>query len=364
MRETSRTTSKSRPTRTKSRRSPYPHISHTEYNTTPPTAAEYTEKPTQPPYDYSTDLSLALQSSYTGLMYPQESMERYGALYSSAYGHPGLYGGDRSMYSYGTHSGYFDERSYRSSAGYDDSKYLSCRDANSLYPGYVTTGTQSHDLRTASNESRDSYRQSDSSTGSHCEYSQSLPTTTPCSRSQSYGYSYTSREDDITDDYEKRRRTSYETLLEASRLSEDTKTSFNKSSCREVSSTSSTSSSTNSTSRPSNVSSIQQSVIMRRQSNTTDTNNGELTDISSNTTSDIKSAASLDSAGLLDTTKLKSLDVNPLYSSQYDSYGTNKNSSFTNGLQTGRSYPVVPQAGYTSVIVDAQQYHMSNGYVH
>jgi hypothetical protein len=27
-----------------------------------------------------------------------------------------------------------------------------------------------------------------------------------------------------------------------------------------------------------------------------------------------------------------------------------------------RSYPVMPQPGYTSVIVDPQQYHMTNGY--
>ena len=31
-------------------------------------------------------------------------------------------------------------------------------------------------------------------------------------------------------------------------------------------------------------------------------------------------------------------------------------------LQAQRSYPVMPQPGYTSVIVDPQQYHVANGY--
>ncbi|CAG5136658.1 unnamed protein product, partial [Candidula unifasciata] len=34
----------------------------------------------------------------------------------------------------------------------------------------------------------------------------------------------------------------------------------------------------------------------------------------------------------------------------------------TAALQAQRSYPVMPQAGYTSVIVDPQQYHVANGY--
>ncbi|XP_064617712.1 single-minded homolog 2-like isoform X2 [Liolophura sinensis] len=47
----------------------------------------------------------------------------------------------------------------------------------------------------------------------------------------------------------------------------------------------------------------------------------------------------------------------------YDAYGQ-PNPYQTAALPNQRHYPVMPQAGYTSVIVDAQQYHMANGFVH
>ena len=47
----------------------------------------------------------------------------------------------------------------------------------------------------------------------------------------------------------------------------------------------------------------------------------------------------------------------------YDSYNQS-NINQTVPISNQRQYPVMPQAGYTSVIVDAQQYHLSNGYVH
>lgn len=47
----------------------------------------------------------------------------------------------------------------------------------------------------------------------------------------------------------------------------------------------------------------------------------------------------------------------------YDSYG--QSALYQTGpIQPQRPYPMMPQAGYTSVIVDAQQYQMANGYVH
>lgn len=45
----------------------------------------------------------------------------------------------------------------------------------------------------------------------------------------------------------------------------------------------------------------------------------------------------------------------------YDNY-TQASMYQTAALQAQRSYPVMPQAGYTSVIVDPQQYHVANGY--
>ncbi|XP_074657294.1 single-minded homolog 2-like [Tubulanus polymorphus] len=36
----------------------------------------------------------------------------------------------------------------------------------------------------------------------------------------------------------------------------------------------------------------------------------------------------------------------------------------SNSMHSQKSYPLMPQAGYTSVIVDTQQYHIANGYVH
>ena len=435
MRETTRP-SKPRTNRTKNRRSPYPHISHTEYNSSTP-STDYLEKTpaaATASYDYSSDISLALQSGYSGLMYPsaQESMERYGALYSSAYAHPGIYGTDRtaamSMYPYGTStSGYFDDRSYRSSS-YDESKYFSCRDTNSLYPGYVTTGTQSHDLRTVSAESRDSYRHSDSSgtavngsSSSQCEYSQhtpggstgtahcrsssstreatyGVPSHHPSSYSSLYTRPESASDNDITsEEFDKRRSgrqsgSTYDTLVDATRLSHDEAKSSFKSSCRESSShaTTTTSGQSGTTSTPNgDVSSIQQSVIMRRHSNTTTeappSSNG-LTDISDNTTSshqELKqttgsttSLSSLEPAvGGLDsrTKSLTAMDNSSLYAATANSHCTYDTSSAGaygkhgypgSALQGGRPYPLVPQAGYTSVIVDTQQYHMANGYVH
>ncbi|KAL3883227.1 hypothetical protein ACJMK2_029515 [Sinanodonta woodiana] len=48
----------------------------------------------------------------------------------------------------------------------------------------------------------------------------------------------------------------------------------------------------------------------------------------------------------------------------YDSYSQSNSPYPSTHIPSTRTYPGVPQAGYTSVIVDTQQYHMANGYVH
>lgn len=116
----------------------------------------------------------------------------------------------------------------------------------------------------------------------------------------------------------------------------------------------------------------QQSVIMRRQSHSTSTSqsNSTLTDLTSRSndqTLTSKLAAMDDSASrtskaLVDNSGSRMNSLASAYSHcNYDAY---KQSSY-HGLQASRTYPMVPQAGYTSVIVDAtQQYHLANGYAH
>ena len=109
----------------------------------------------------------------------------------------------------------------------------------------------------------------------------------------------------------------------------------------------------------------QQSVIMRRQSNST------LTDLTSRTNDQSLVSAKLHgSPNNVDDSRSKSLmdssRMNSIASSynhcNYDAY---KQSSYHTSLQASRTYPMMPQAGYTSVIVDAtQQYHLANGYAH
>ena len=139
--------------------------------------------------------------------------------------------------------------------------------------------------------------------------------------------------------------------------------------------------------------SIPQSVIMRRQSTNysnsdstpnyhsptrlkppADSTQKQLSNSANNGTSQSPSAAYCASQTSAGTTAEKILDMRTssqavAYSScvkntcGYDTY--NPTAAYhPASLQSQSRYPVMPQAGYTSVIVDAQQYHLANGYVH
>ena len=447
LKETGRS-GKSKSSKSKARRSPYPTVTAPEY--TSEYAASASERPT--PYDYSGSSEVALQhmqSSYPSIMYPhgtagQEGMERYGAFYPSAYSHPGFYS-DSTVGMYSSYHRYFnDTNAYASTRGsYEDRYYpKDTHSGTGTYPGYVTTSSQAAAIaaqespRTGQSESRDSYRgtgtgSTGSATGGDTTGSTAGNSTTAtgptgntqqydcsiqnsqCSRSSSrdtnynqtshskgppvYPTPYSNRSEssasevDVTEEYEKRHghslshrnhhdrisattvSSSYnDSLMEAVRVAEDKKYKEN---CRETSQTNSNPL-TNGDSKDSVVTAAghnnsnhqqqqQQSVIMRRQSNST------LTDLTSRTNDQTLLSSKLHtttnalddsrSKSLMDTTRMNSL-ASSYSHCNYDAY---KQSSYHTSLQTSRTYPMMPQPGYTSVIVDAtQQYHLANGYAH
>ena len=387
-----------------------------------------------------------MQSSYPSIMYPhgtasQDGMERYGAFYPSAYGHPGFYS-DSTVGMYSSYHRYFpDSNAYASTRGSCEDRYYPTKDTHSgtgTYPGYVTTSSQAAAIaaqespRTGQSESRDSYRGAGTgssgsatagdTTGSAGSNSTAAPGPTgntqqydcsiqnsQCSRSSSrdtnynqtshsrgtpvYPTPYSNRSEssasevDVTEEYEKRHghplshrnhhdrcsatnvSSSYtDSLMEAVRVAEDKKYKEN---CRESSHANSNpltngdSKDSVTTGHNSSNNHQQQSVIMRRQSNST------LSDLTSRTNDQTLVSAKLHatandiddsrSKSLMDTTRMNSLAASYSHCN-YDAY---KQSSYHTSLQTSRTYPMMPQPGYTSVIVDAtQQYHLANGYAH
>ena len=439
---------KSKSSKSKARRSPYPTVTAPEYTSDYP--ASTSDRPAAYDYPSSSEMTLhQMQSSYPSIMYPhgttgQEGMERYGAFYPSAYGHPGFYG-DSTVGMYSSYQRYFEDRNaYATRGSYEDRYYTKDTHSGSgPYSGYVTMSSQAAALaaqespRTGQIESRDAYRgggtgSSGAATrGDTTGSNGSNNTTTPsgagptgntqqqydcsiqnsqCSRSSSrdtnynqtshsqgtsvYPTPYSNRSEssasevDVTEEYEKRHGhtlshrnhhdrsavgSSYtDSLMEAVRVAEDKKYKEN---CRETTQTNSVPIS-NGDSKDSVPTTTghnhshqqqqqQQSVIMRRQSNST------LTDLTSRTNDQSLVSAKLHattntvddsrSKSLMDTSRMNSL-ASSYNHCNYDAY---KQSSYHTSLQTSRTYPMMPQAGYTSVIVDAtQQYHLANGYAH
>ncbi len=432
MKESSRS-GKTKSSKNKARRSPYPTVAAPEYSSsseysTAATATSPERQVSAPAYDYSSEMALQMQSSYPGIMYPhgttsQEGMERYGAFYSSAYSHPGLYS-DSAVGMYSSYHRYFDDRNMAAASytrGHYEDKYYPSRDSSSgTYPGYVTSSQAAQESPRTGSDSRESYRgPATSSTGHSGDTATGTPGLTPgtsstpqqygdcaiqtsqCSRSSSRdtnynqtshsqgagGPSYTTpysnrsesspSEVDVTEatDYEKRHghamphrnerissnntNSSYtDSLMEAARVAEEKRYKEN---CRESTSTTNHNTLTNGDSKDSVQ---QQSVIMRRQSNSSST----LTDLTSRTNDQTLSKLS---SALVEDTRTKSLmdstRMNTLGSYNHCTYDASlgyKQSSYHTGYGGSRSYPMVPQAGYTSVIVDAQQYHLANGYAH
>ena len=137
---------KSRPSRSKARRSPYPqYASGTE---TPEAGGQEIQDKTFPDYlaacsTAGADVSAGAQN-YHSMMYgphAADNMERYNALYSTPYPHPGvaMYRDAACVYSYpaaaAAHQRYLDDRSpYR---GYEE-RYYPARDP-AAYPGYLSS---------------------------------------------------------------------------------------------------------------------------------------------------------------------------------------------------------------------------------
>ena len=160
---------KSKSSKSKSRRSPYPTVTALEYTSDYPASTSDRSAP----YDYPSSSEMTLhqmQSSYPSIMYPhgttgQEGMERYGAFYPSAYGHPGFYS-DSTVGMYSSYQRYFEDRNaYATRGSYEDRFYTKDTHSGSgPYSGYVTMSSQAAALaaqespRTGQSESRDAYR--------------------------------------------------------------------------------------------------------------------------------------------------------------------------------------------------------------
>lgn len=403
--------SKVRNNRSKARRSPYPNMGESSEFVN----NEFSERP----LDYTPDVSVptAVQG-YQGVMYSHEGMDRYSTLYPSPYTHPGMsmYRDAACVYPYQPPQRYYNDRSpFRGT--YDD-LYYPTRE-NPAYSGYVASRSTLESAKLSqSDSSRESYRQSEISHNASGGSQFDFRTSGKCSRSSSRDASYNtphnysapysnrsessaSEVDVVNEEYDKRhpqrndrQNAKFDSLIEATQQL-----------VKEESYKPGTDQSNGHLQRDSS----QQSVIIRRQSNTSYQNDHGR---SSNSASDYAPSAFIKSPSVVSGTPLhtepKSNNTAATESSQSISLSTvqSSNASATQKLiemrtlqeksisaaqdayttclksacgydafgqptpyqpaaaQTQRPYPVIPQAGYTSVIVDAQQYHMANGYVH
>lgn len=250
--------------------------------------------------------------------------------------------------------------------GYQNGYHLSINDVNSPRLSHFgdTTNTPStsphFDYRNLNPCSRSSSRETNygAAQGYNCPYS---------NRSESS----VSDVDVVNEETEKRNTTSkFDTLYDSSRVKEENFGSPKKS--VDVHARTSPQRETG-----------QQSVIMRRSDYCSESDKTDIrhpsTDTNQNNQEASKCSGTANSCYLSDNSTCnkfaeiraindKSLNTQEIYSQciraacAYDSYG----SSFDQSAPAGspRQYPMVPQAGYTSVIVDAQQYNLTNGFVH
>lgn len=393
---------KIRTTKSKSRQSPYPHISENP---------EYSNESQERTLEYVPELTLPIHN-FQNIVYPTahscENFDRYTGLYPSSYTHSGttnMYRDQNCLYAYQPNQRYYGSRSpYRSS----DDRYLSCRDSDS-YGNFASDQTEidspseNHKTEEQTEELRLPTQQYEYRPGGQCSRSSS--------RDESYGtphsyhgpYSNRSESPDsevdvgnVDSDKQHSNMHSHpssklESLIEATQLlvkEEGFKSS-------EITNGQLRSSAPMRTP-------IHHSVIMCRSSN--ERYHRETNDLPQNCNrsgyvsspppplsgacqedgskedqedpershADILNIPSLpDTDSNQKRSDLKSLNEKAFNSYAqcfkaacgYDTY-TQSNIYHTNTLQPQRQYPIMPQAGYTSVIVDTQQYHVANGYVH
>ncbi|XP_067675420.1 single-minded homolog 2-like [Haliotis asinina] len=411
---TDRSRSKVRPSR-KSRRSPYPQVTETQ-----DFSSDYPERT----FDFAPDASVPVQN-YPGVMYqhPHEGVDRYSALYTAPYAHPSMtvYRDAACVYPYQTHQRYIDERNpYR---GYEERYYPARDPAN--YPGYLSSTPSSMPTmsRLTHNESsRDSSQSTGQQTTQSQSQSQQFDYRSPGhgSRSSSrdatfnqpaahYTAPYSNRSEssasevDVgSEEYEKRHSSSQSHRTDRPNSSKfDTLMDTTNQIVKEESyKPQDQSNGPLQTLSPPQRESVQQSVIIRRSSNqpyssgevrtnanSSDTYNNtsykshtsgtgamqskrstsgaESTQsnlLNSSSTTDSPSGDKLLNMRLLQDKSITAPDYTHCLKAAACSYDNYTQASMYQSAQ--RPYPVVPQAGYTSVIVEPQQYHMANGYVH
>ncbi|XP_041351367.1 single-minded homolog 1-A-like [Gigantopelta aegis] len=432
MADRSRSGGKTRPSRTKSRRSPYPQLPETQEF-----ANDYSERTAA--YECVPDVTVPLQGY--GMVYPHEGIDRYSALYSAPYAHSGVSvyrDAAACVYPYQAHQRYIDDRNpYR---GYEE-RYYPARDPSD-YPGIMASQTALQAAsRLAPNESS---RESCQSASQPYDYR----SPGQCSRSSSrdasfnaahYNAPYSNRSEssasevDVgSEEYEKRHPSSQSHRTDRQSAKYDSIMDANNQLAKEdaYKPKDQTNGPLQTLYKPQDQSNgplqtlspaqrepapVQQSVIIRRQPNhsysasdsrntTVNSGGGEYNTgfikAAQSTTATVQSdskktansrtessqsnivnssnsavaphAASGDKLINMRLLQEKSLHAAQDYTQQclkaaaacsYDSY-TPATMYQTAALQAQRQYPVMPQAGYTSVIVEPQQYHMANGYVH
>ncbi|KAK2160410.1 hypothetical protein LSH36_134g05028 [Paralvinella palmiformis] len=388
---------------------------------------EYTAGDRQGYTDYgSQDMMQLSAGGYTpGLVYNSSADNvdsRYSALCASAYGTAGFYGdGAMGMYPYAAHR-YFDE----SRSAYCDEKYYSPRDPGSLYTGYMASA--SGHVALAAPESARIVPSPDSRESSSCRHSdsaQSFGYDNSCLQSgsgqqqqqQQQGSRSSSRENYPVSLHptpsanhqhqqhhqhpQQHHSSAYPNTYTNSRSDVITSCSVNsadagsdqshqakkkappngirhdhvaqgkdeRAKCHLTEEKTSKAAVVTETA-PTKDQNSQQSVIMRRQHASTEPNDvgGGCRAVPETILKSHGSPAVSGSPPAMGRAGAVLGDVpSNLYGSTqctYDFYGKNATYGTTNLQNSQRGYPVMPQAGYTSVIVDAQQYHVTNGYVH
>ena len=348
------------------RRSPYPPQTPTDYSSS--SAQDYTASAEYSPDNMAS--SAIPQGSYPSMFYPQaDAMDsRYASLYSS-YG--GLYG-DMSMYPYGAYHRYMDR------TGQYDEKYYS-RDAQAAaYTSYLASqaqGDSSRVMQSPDSQESPSCQRADSATAAQRQYESCIHSVasrsssrdaTSFSQSHHYPPPYSSArsesstsegETGIQEDFKDRKNSAAEDPMdtsssrvfkspEAGKLAESAGPAQHQSVIMRPGATAGARAHAPSTTHSLNVSS---NCSQQNQEGTKATPSANAPD---------SRTAALDSSRN---------NLSSSYTANQCNYENFKQGSYQGTVvQSHRpsSYPVMPQPGYTSVIVDTQQYHMANGYVH
>ncbi|CAG2225176.1 SIM [Mytilus edulis] len=353
--------SKMRTPKSRSRRSsPYPHIAENP---------DYSGLPTSDRIEYVPDIS---SQEYVNSIQTCENFDKYSGIYGPQFNINFI----SEMLPYQNYHRLADEKfQYKLSDpnklhhfGYQNGYQLSINDVSSPRLTHYgestdTPSTSPHfDYRNLNPCSRSSSRETSFGTaqGYNCPYS---------NRSES-SVSDVDVVNEETDKRNSNHQNKYDNIYDSPRVKEETFGSPKKS--LEVQNRTSPHRDT-----------VQQSVIMRRSDYCVESEKTDITpptgDLNQNNQDASKCSGSNSSCYINDPSSCnkyaeiraindKALNTQDIYSHclraacAYDSYNSNYEQSSI--ASSPRQYPMVPQAGYTSVIVDAQQYNITNGFVH